>query len=212
VTDSLVEAGHPAEQIVIYDTTSNELKTAGFTINKDGPGVRCYGTDYNYKAGWTVDGSNVQLSTVLLDCDALINMPVLKSHMIAGMTFALKNHYGSVSYPDGLHSIKSSLPYLNLLKPIKDATRLIVGDMLEVNTEYSGSWPYWEADARGDSIMLTYDPLAADRVGLDILCRMAEEKGNSTKGILGMSEDWFAEAGKVGLGANDLKDIELVEI
>src|SRR5512141_1601820 len=132
VTDSLVEAGHPAEQIVIYDTTSNELKTAGFTLNQDGPGVRCYGTDNRYEKGWKVGNVDVELSSVLLECDALINMPVLKSHMIAAMTYSLKNHFGTVSNPGGLHgSIDAKIDGLNALPEIKEKTRLIVGDALE---------------------------------------------------------------------------------
>jgi hypothetical protein len=213
VTDGLQEAGIPGEQITVFDYYDDELKTAGFTINKDGPGVRCYGTEDQYTTRWEV-AANVhsQLSDILLNADALINMPVLKSHMIAGMTFALKNHYGSVSYPDGLHNIAKSLPGLNALPPIKDATRLVIGDVLSANTKYSDGWPYWEADVQGDSILMSYDPLAHDTVGYQMLLKLAEEKGSPTEYIAGMAEPWFKSCGDAGLGANDLDQIELLEI
>jgi uncharacterized protein (DUF362 family) len=207
VTDSLVEAGHPAEQIVIFDSLTSELKTAGFTLNQDGPGVRCYGTDSNYKTGWKVGNIDVQLSAVLLDCDALINMPVLKSHMIAAMTYSLKNHFGTVSYPDGLHSdINAKIAGLNALPEIKDKTRLIIGDALEANLKYSNSWPYWKADWRGDSIVMSYDPVAVDTVGAQILGKALEDEEFVSRAIAG-----FDEAAKLELGTNDPAKMNVIE-
>jgi uncharacterized protein (DUF362 family) len=205
VTDSLVEAGHPAEQIVIYDTTSDELETAGFTLNPDGPGVRCYGTDY--KEGWKVGNIDVRLSTVLLDCDALINMPVLKSHMIAAMTYALKNHYGTINNPGSLHgSIDAKIAELNALPEIKEKTRLVIGDALEANLRYSNSWPYWKADWKGDSILMSYDPVAVDTVGAQILGTALENEDFTSRAIAG-----FEESAKLGLGTNDPANMNVIE-
>jgi hypothetical protein len=212
VTDGLQAAGIPGEDITIFDFWTSELETAGFTINEDGPGVRCYGTDDRYTTSWDIGPATVRLSDVLLECDALINVPVLKSHMMAGLTFALKNHYGSVSFPDGLHNIPSCLPALNALAPIREATRLVIGDALEANTKYASSFPYWSVDARGDSILMSYDPLAQDRVALDMLVALAEEKGNSTGALVGMAERWLETALGTGLGTGDKEQIDLVEV
>lgn len=213
VTDSMQGAGIPGDHITIFDYTSQELKTAGFEVNEENPGVLCYGSQGHYSFRWQIAPYNsAKLSDILVNADALINMPVLKSHMIAGITFALKNHYGSVMFPDALHNIDESLSGLNSLPPIKNATRLVIGDVLEANTKYANSWPYWEADYRGDSILMSYDPLAHDTVGYDMLLKLAEEKGNPTKHIKGMAESWFKVCGDAGLGANDLNNIELLEI
>ena len=59
-----------------------EMENAGFPINKDMPGVRCHGTDLSYTTDWTVIDTEVGLSDVLLGCDALINVPLLKQHTI----------------------------------------------------------------------------------------------------------------------------------
>lgn len=212
VADSLQEAGIPGENITIFDYSTEEFQTAKYPVNKDGPGVRCRGTDGAYSSTWRWATNDAKLSDILTQSDALINMPVLKSHMIAGFTFALKNHYGSVSYPDGLHGITNSLPGLNALPPIKDATRLVIGDVLHANTQWSNGWPYWDADVKGDSILMSYDPLAHDVVGLQMLLKLAEQKGSSTEGILGMSDSWLKAAQQAGLGALEMKDIDLVEI
>lgn len=212
ITDSLQEAGIPGEQITIFDFYTTELETGGFTINKDGPGVRCYGTDSAYSTSVEVGNFSVRLSDILAEADALINVPVLKSHMISGLTFALKNHYGSVNNPGALHDIKNCLGSLNALPQIKDITRLVIGDALEANTKYKNSFPYWDADARGDSILASFDPLAMDRIGLDILVEMAEEKGNSTTGIVGMCNTWLDTCDAAGIGTCQHDNIELMEV
>ncbi len=213
VTDSMTEAGIPGENITIFDYYTEELKTAGFTINKDGPSVRCYGTDdAAFGARWPVDVSSVQLSDILVGTDALINMPVLKTHGMSGITFALKNHYGCVSNPALLHMIDPMLPELNKLPPIKDATRLVIGDALGASIVGRASLPYWVEDMKGDSILMSFDPLAQDRVALDMLIQMAEAMDEDTDYMTGLSSAWMDRAQTAGLGTNDLKNIELVEL
>ena len=212
VTDSLQEAGIPGEQITIFDYSTDELKEAKYPVNKDGPGVRCFGTDDQYAASCKLSVTTVKLSDILSNCDALINMPVLKSHMIAGFTFALKNHYGSVLSPDALHDIAAALPPLNGLAPIRETTRLVIGDVLHANTQFSNSWPYWEADIKGDSILVSFDPLAHDLVGLELLKELATKKGSPTEGILYQSQGWIQAAAQAGLGAGYLKDVEWVKV
>ncbi|HUT19063.1 MAG TPA: DUF362 domain-containing protein, partial [Anaerolineae bacterium] len=170
MTDALQEAGVPAEQIVVSSYYTSELEEAGYTVNRDGPGVRCYGTDADYTGGWTVRGMPVELSDVLLSCHALINVPVLKSHMLSGISFALKNHFGTCSNPGGLHaSIGRSMAELNALGPIQDRTRLVIGDALAACLRYASAWPYWKADWQGDSILMSFDPVAQDTVGYQLL-------------------------------------------
>ncbi len=213
VTDSLQDAGIPAEQIVIFDYYTNELETAGFAINEDGPGVRCYGTDSNYTQEGTVNGKNVKLSDILLACDALINIPVLKSHMISGVSFAMKNHYGSISGPGLLHSnIENRMAELNALSPIKDRTRLIIGDALTACLKYRGSYPYWSSDWTGDSILMSFDPVAIDTMALQMLERLLTDEGGNPASILMMATPCLESAAGLGLGTNDPANIDLKEI
>jgi uncharacterized protein (DUF362 family) len=213
VTDSLQDAGIPAEQIVVFDYYTSELETAGFSINQDGPGVRCYGSESNYTQEGTVNGRNTELSDILLECDALINMPVLKSHMIAGISFALKNHYGSVSMPSLLHSnIENAIAELNALSPIKDRTRLIIGDALTACLKYRGSYPYWSSDWKGDSILMSFDPVAIDTTALQMLERLLTDEGDSPASILAMATPCLESAVELGLGTNDPANIDLAEV
>lgn len=213
VTDALQEAGVPAENIVIFDYWTSELETAGFPVNKDGPGVRCYGTDEQYTRDWEIGGRTLGLSDVLLSCDALINMPVLKSHMITGITFAMKNHYGTIPNPGSFHaSIGQRMAELNALPPIKDRTRLIVGDVLTACVRYRNSYPYWESDWTGDSILMSFDPVAHDAVGLDILSRLRTEVGSSPDPLIGMATPCLEAAVNAGLGTDDPENMDLIEV
>jgi hypothetical protein len=214
VTDSLQDAGVPAEQIVVFDYYTSELEEAGYQVNVDGPGVRCYGTDKSYSSGWQIVGTGVNLSDVLFGCNALINMPVLKSHMLAGMSFALKNHYGTIRSPGNFHGrrIEDGMGELNMLPPIRDRTRLVIGDVLTACLRYGGSWPYWESDWTGDSVLMSFDPLAHDAVGFDMLKRLLVEDGENTSRHESMANPWLESAAAMGLGTNDLEQIDLKEM
>jgi hypothetical protein len=212
VTAKLQAAGIPAEQIFIYDSLS-VFDDAGFQVNRDGPGVRCI-AESDFSGEWQVADRATQLSDTLQNCDALINMPVLKSHMISGLTFALKNHFGSVARPSSLHSpIDQCIAELNALAPIKDRTRLVIGDVLEANLRFRNSWPYWEPDWRGDSILMSFDPVAHDTVGLEILDRLQAENEVSTTDYLRDKATSYLKLGmELGLGTNQADQMDVVDL
>jgi len=204
--DRLTAAGIPAENITIYDYYTSELKTAGYTINQDGPGVRCYGTDHAYTMNWRLGGTMHKISDILVAADAIINIPVLKVHDITGITFALKNHYGSVQAPSWLHTMPNDLVSLNESPFIKNATRLVIGDILGASIDPR----QWLEDVKGDSILMSYDPLAVDWIGLDILRSFNASFKDENSYVSALSSRWMDVAQKAGIGAADLKEIELI--
>lgn len=213
VTDSLQDAGIPPEQVTIFDYRTTELSAAGFTVNADNPGVRCTGMDSNYAAEQTeVNIRQIQLANILKDSDALINIPILKSHMMAGISFAMKNHYGSIFYPDALHGDNMhSVAALNALPEIKDRTRLIIGDALSANLHYANYYPYWQEDWIGDSIFMSYDPVAHDTLGLKLLTGELEKNGGNPASLIGMATPAIQYAVELGLGTNDPAKMEVIE-
>ncbi len=213
VTDSLQAAGIPADQVTIYDYRTDELTTAGYTVNVDNPGVRCTGMDSNYSAEPSdVNGTNIQLANILKESDAIINIPILKSHMMSGITFAMKNHYGSIYYPDLLHGDRMrGVAALNALPEIKDHTRLIIGDALSANLRYANYYPYWQEDWVGDSIFMSFDPLAHDTLGLQLLTQELEKAGGNPASLVGMADPIMQYAFELGLGTNDPANMEVVD-
>ena len=208
VAERLQEIGVPAEQIVIFDRRTSELEWAGYTVRQDGAGVRCYGTEGGYTPGWRMMDTDVQLSDVLLACDALINIPVLKQHGDAGISFAMKNHYGTFDLPQRFHGgrIGRGMAELNALAPIKDKTRLIVGDVLAIVERG------WQRTLTGDSILMSFDPLAHDAVGLDLYSQALVADGRNADYEAQRASTWLAEGAELGLGVRALDRIERVEV
>lgn len=205
------ETGIAAEQIVLFDCQTRELEEAGYPVNPDGPGVRCYGTDGDYVGDWDVAGRPTQLSRILMDCDAVINVPIFKAHNIAGLTFAMKNYYGAIPNPQTFHGSQAmahGMPELNALPPIYERTRLIVGDMLSGCLHPGHSYPYWEADYEGDAILMSFDPVAHDSVGLEILSELRGSGG----GFTNRAKPWLEHGAEIGLGAHAPGDIELTQL
>ncbi len=99
---------------------------------------------------------------------------------------------------------------LNALAPIKDRTRLIIGDMLEANLHSSGSYPYWKPDYHGDSILMSFDPVAPDTIGLGVLNQLLAAEGSSVS-LLDSAPRCLASGAALGLGANLAENIEVVE-
>lgn len=212
VAQSLQDAGIPAEQIVIYDRDPSELRNAGFNINQKGPGVLCTNTT-GYAKGYKLVGIDAGLSETLLSCDALINMPILKSHGNAGMTFSMKNHYGSFQRPtEFYHSgkgIQNGIAELNALPDIKDRTRLIVGSLL--NFVGASSWT-WENALPGDSLLFSFDPVAADAYAMQEFQKVVTLTGPSPKTVKALATPWIANAAKLGVGTNDPAQYQVNEL
>lgn len=215
VAECLQEAGVPAEQIVIFDRNDRELKRAGYTINQDGPGVRCYGTDSlpasKYIRNWTVMESKVGLSDILLNCDALINMPILKHHNHSGVTFAMKNHFGTFDRPALFHRPRTvqAIPELNGLAPIKERARLVIGDALSICPLSRGGW---HQAVPGDSILMSFDPVAHDTVGLQMLSEVMTAEGHDPAGAKTLADIWLTKSTELGLGTNDPGHMDLAGI
>ena len=209
VAERLQAAGVPAGQIIVYDRSSNDLARGGFTINKDGPAVRCYGTDLNYESRWKIADTRIGLSNILLNCDALINIPILKTHSMdgAGMSFALKNHYGTFDQPQNFHYDKllQGLPQLNALPPIKERTRLIVGDALKIVKDS------WYSAFDSDFICMSFDPVAHDALGLQVLNAVQEANGSATGPTRQRADAWLKNAAALGLGTDQMANIEFLE-
>ena len=208
VSDRLQEVGIPAEQIIIFDRHTVELERHDFPVNKDGPGVRCYGTDFKYTSGWSLMGNDVMLSDLLLSCHALINMPAIKQHGGSGISFGMKNHFGTFDIPGTFHGdrLGRAIAELNALPPIKDRTRLIIGDALAVSTRS------WYTGVPGDSILMSFDPVAHDTVGLQLYREVMVSEGLNASRAIGLATQWLKNGAELGVGTNDPDNLELVEV
>jgi uncharacterized Fe-S center protein len=152
--------------------------------------------------------TDVGLSNILLNCDALINVPILKQHAWSGISFAMKNHYGTFTKPSSFHGerIVRGIAELNALPPIKERTRLIVGDTLAIVK--AG----WRDAVRGSSILMSFDPVAHDTVGLYLYNQMLAAEGGDPAGATEQANAWLTASAELGLGVNNLDNIEWMDV
>ena len=216
ITERLRQAG--IAEIVIWDRLNSDLERARFKIAERGPGLRCFGNDvlgYEDELSTFGQAGSLLCRTLTQVCDAVINLPVLKDHGIAGVTLALKSMVGAIHNPNKYHTDVGN-PYVadvNAFAPIGQKVRLHICDGL--NAQYEGGpsfMPQWMWPFNG--MLVARDPVALDYVGWKII-----EKKRSEMGIRSLREDkrepvYIATAADAAhrLGTCDPGRIERVEI
>jgi len=226
VAEGLVRAvasvGLAPDRAVLWDRTTRELRAAGYRVRLSGAGPRCYGTDalgrrpgggYStevYSSGAT--GSLVS-RIVTERATALVSAAVLKDHNLAGLTAVMKNFYGAIHNPNKYHDNNCS-PFIADVfaqQPIRSRFRLALCDA--TRPQFQGGpaprprwqWPY-------GGLILSADPVAADRIALEIL-----ERKRAAERLPSLEDDgrpvrYLAAAQERGLGVADLDRIEVVSI
>jgi uncharacterized protein (DUF362 family) len=204
-------AGVPDEHILVWDRDSGDLTKSGYAVCRSG-GYLCFGTDGDYEGEPVSAGAYKGHMTKILTqrITALINVPILKSHGICGLTMSMKNHLGSIDNPSDCHGNNCDpfLADINGLPVIRETTRLIIADALFPIAEGGPqarpgyTWPY-------GGILAATDTVAIDWLGLQILEARRREIG---LGSITQAARHIATAAHRGLGTNDPKRIAIVEV
>ena len=220
IADSLTAAGVPAEQIIIWDREDRELAASGYTINADGPGVRCYGTKPGVGYGKELVRARsvgVRLSKIISrQCTATVNVPVLKDHNIAGLSLGLKNYFGAIPNPNKFHGNNCD-PYvadLYMAPQIRKKNKLVICDVINAlyeggPTNYSPRYAW-----RYNGLIIGVDPVAVDQIGLMLLEDKRASEGLPPLASVGRSAKYVATAADPDhrLGVNELEKIRVIEI
>ena len=225
----LVSAGVKENNIIIWDRFSYHLITAGFPANHGSSGVRSYGTesaagydkaiyyeslddDYTLRQD---DGARSLFSKIVTrHVTAIINVPVMKDHGIAGVTLCLKNlAFGAINNTQRFHPT----PYfcdpasaeVCAHPALKDKVRLHIVDALHACFDGGPAgmktWTMWNEER----LFFGTDPVSIDRIGLEIIDRKRKE--NNCPSVFQKAKH-IATAEKKGLGVYDRKNIELIEL
>ncbi|UCH95235.1 MAG: DUF362 domain-containing protein, partial [Candidatus Aminicenantes bacterium] len=173
IVDGLKAAGVKEKNIYIWERTNRELNRAGFSISRSG--LKIEGTDAYWGDGYSDNiefaGSvGTRFSRIMEKVDALINVPVLKDHDLAGVSISMKNFYGAIYNPNKFHRNNCD-PYVAELSThpmIKDKLRLIVCDASRVQVNNGPAfYPKYAWEYGG--ILVSQDPVALDYVGWQII-------------------------------------------
>jgi uncharacterized protein (DUF362 family) len=220
IVAGLRQAGVSAERIIIWDRFDTELARAGFKLNKTGNGVQCRGTDAErISSGYQqqVESSGRIGSSfskiVAEDVTALISVPMLKDHNLAGVSLGMKNFYGAIHNPNKYHDHNCD-PYVADVvahRFIAPKWRLTVCD--GVHAQYQGgpavspaySWTY-------GGLIVGTDFVATDAVAADLLETRRKELGLKSLADENRPPVHIATAGARGLGEADLGKIDRIEV
>jgi hypothetical protein len=210
----LTAAGVLPRNIIVWDRTDRDLVRAGFTIARDGSGMRCYGTNDDYDPEQLESAGSVGsiFSPIIARrATAIVSMPVLKDHDLAGVTLSMKNFYGAIHNPNKYHDNNCS-PYvaeLNTHPCIRSKLRLVITDALVA--QYHGGPSYkpqfaWEYGG----IIVARDQVAHDAAGWNIIEGKRKEMGLPTLAESKREPRYIAKAAELGLGIADPSRIEVV--
>ena len=206
------------KDIVIWDRLNSDLESAHFRVNERGGTLRCFGNDtLGYEQELSTYGSvgSLLARTLTQVCDAVISLPVLKDHGIAGVTMALKNVFGAIHNPNKYH-LDVGNPYIadvNMLPPIRAKFRLHICDAITAQYEGGPSFmPQWTWPYNG--LLVARDPVALDYTGWQIIERKRAEKGMKPLKEMKRDPAYIATAADANhrIGTNDPKKIDVMEV
>ena len=214
-SDILEDAGFDSNDLVVWERTSRELQQAGYTLNASSFGRRCLGTDSGSVGYGRVfhsygDVSSL-ISRILTDTvDHNVSLPVLKDHSLAGLSGSLKNMYGAIHNPNKYHDNNCDpfVAHVASLKPIREKHRLTIMDAVKVQYDQG---PGYSSDYLADyhGLIVSEDPVAADRVGLEVLEHFRRMRGLPSLEQAGRPARYLTSAREAGLGVAELEQIDL---
>jgi len=213
----LEKAGVPAASVIVWDRANGELERAGFEIEMGKRNLKCFGTDALDRGGYEPDiefaGSVGSCFSQIITrhCTALINVPVLKDHDLAGVSVGMKNFFGAIHNPNKYHDNNCN-PYvadLNAHPFIQKKLRLTVCDA--VTGQYHGgpafkpqwSWPF-------NGLLVSRDPVALDQVGWMLVEQERKSRRMPSLKEAGREPTYIRTAAKLGLGVCDSESIQVV--
>ena len=147
----------------------------------------------NWRQKGRTKGKTAEIEKKLLDCDVLINVPIVKHHSLSRATLGMKNWFGAVTgRRPNLHQritqVCAELGYA--FRPtltVIDATRILTG-----NGPTGGSLSLVRP---ADCIAVSTDPVAADAWGAAQLDLQPDDLPH------------IAIAARLGLGTTDWKSV-----
>ncbi|MGD0096805.1 MAG: DUF362 domain-containing protein [Terracidiphilus sp.] len=219
VCERLQQAGVKPGEIIVWERDARSLAACGLTVSTDPNRIRIYGNDV---AGYEDEGvafgsvANVKLAKILTrECAMVINLPILKDHELAGVTFSMKNMYGVVAKPNELHAggCNPSVADLNCIPAIREKVRFTIGDAM--SSVYNGGPGFhpehlWQPNA----LIVGQDRVAVDHTAWQMIERKRAEVGMPTLEAANRPPRYIATAADQthNLGVNDPQRIHLMEV
>jgi uncharacterized protein (DUF362 family) len=215
IADALMAVGVPADSIIIYDQMSGRMQAARYRLTQPkAAGVRVLSNKqapYETQFRKTPAG-RTQLALPVLWASVIIDLAVIKTHDLSGVTCAMKNiTHGVVVNPGAFHRDGcAGIPHLWSIPEIKDKVKLVVTDGFKLLYE-GGPHDKPRFKVPFDSIFATTDPVAMDRLAWEYVDEVRKGKGKKTLTEIGKPPKFIEAAAAMGLGVAARDQIKVVE-
>lgn len=216
VVDAIIEsvrgADVPDSSILVFDQLGGNMRGARYAWQEKPGQLRVLNHEVmGFEPEWTtVEGGKGKLSKALTWSTAIINVPVIKDHDLAGVTCAMKNMvFGCVESPHLLHrNLHTVLPRLYARDEIRGRVRLTIVDgsfcLFDGGPKHNPA-----AHVTHDCIYAATDPVAIDAIALEVVEGLREKNGLRPLEAVGRPATYLALAAELGLGIADRKQIRL---
>lgn len=220
IIQGLVAAGVQPANIVILEQWSGFLSATRVQRSEMPAGVRtAVHTNSEVSAETRVPTGRTWFSRAMLGCTALIGVPLVKDHSLSGFTGAMKNMtHGNIKNPEDFHRNREGLncrshhiPELFAHDAIRSRVRLHVMDAFKVL--YNGG-PQDNPAARSpyESVMVSTDPVALDRIGAEIVDQFRTQNNMRPLERSGRPVRYLELAEQLGLGVAARDRIQLSDV
>ncbi len=216
IVEGLLAAGVDKKNIIVWERSSRELENAGYEISRSG--LRTMGSDELPGGGYggsiaSAGSVGTIFSSIMEEIDALISVPVLKDHDLAGVSLAMKNMYGAIFNPNKFHANRCD-PYVADLCShplVRGKLRLSVCDASRVQFHNGPAFfPGYAKEYGG--LLVSRDPVALDFCGWQVIDSLRREAGMPTLASTGREPAYIRTAARLGLGRADERLIRRIDV
>ncbi|MBK8914882.1 MAG: DUF362 domain-containing protein [Phycisphaerales bacterium] len=193
----LSRAGRAPESIMLYGAPRELARELG-----------CRPLPIGWDGEITVAGQREQLARAVLESDAIINVGQLRTHRFAGMSGCLLDLAMGVVRRPARYFADGCSPHVGEIVASREiAGRLRLNILSALRVVYRGGpEPERSAISEPGALLLSFDPVAVDFMGMDLLIAERRRQGLSD----GESAPHLLSAEELGLGRADWQGIERV--
>jgi hypothetical protein len=199
LVETLARAGYPPKSCTLIEVPAGVVE-----------GVNAHEPDHGWGTPIPVGGNQEPLAKYLYDCDALIDVPLLKTHQIAGMSGALKNlSHALIRHPARYHANHCS-PYVHQVvgnPAVSSRLRLTIVNALRTVVRNG-------PDARAEDVIghgavyVGRDPVALDTIGLELLQAQRRQLGETKL----LAVPYLDAARVAGLGRGRMHELDFIPV